>query len=162
MLADVVGLDPLARRLDRLTRGAIGRLIASDAFAKAKAGSGHVLAHPAGIAAEAVQVVKLPRRASVAEARLAGAAVASFNGKVPLTVLAGGHPRAAEVALGLALRAYSFDAYRTPEKDATEPNTSATFMVRDPAAAGRRGGRSPPRPRACSSPAISSASRPTC
>ena len=54
-------LDPLARRVDRLTRGAVGRLVASEFFTKAKAGSGHVLAHPTGLAAEAVQVVKLPR-----------------------------------------------------------------------------------------------------
>ena len=55
-------LDPLARRVDRLTRGAVARLVAAPAFAKAKAGSGHVLAYPGGLAAEAVQVVKLPRR----------------------------------------------------------------------------------------------------
>ena len=50
-------LDPLARRLDRLSKGAVARLVASDAFARAKPGSGHVLAHPAGLAAVAVQVV---------------------------------------------------------------------------------------------------------
>ena len=102
VFADPAGkLDPLARRLDRLTRGAIGRLVAGPAFAKGKAGSGHVLAWPAGLAAEAVQVVKLGRRPEVAEARAAGAAIAGFNGTVPLTVLAGGQGRVAEVALGL-------------------------------------------------------------
>ena len=39
-----------------------------------------------------------------AEARLAGAAIAGFNGSVPLTVLAGARRAVAEVALGLALR----------------------------------------------------------
>jgi leucyl aminopeptidase len=135
LFADGSALDPLGRRVDRQTRGAVHRLLASDAFAKAKPGSGHVLAHPAGLAAEAVQVVKLPRRASAADARLAGAAIAGFNGSVPLTVLAGGHARAADVALGLALRAYAFDTYRAPEKDAMLPNRAATFLVKDPAAA---------------------------
>ncbi len=129
-------LDPLARRVDRLCKGAVGRLIASDGFAKAKAGSGHVLAHPGGVAAEAVLVVKLPRKPTPAEARLAGAAVASFNTTVPLTVLAGGQARAADVALGLALRAYAFNDYRTSEADAPEPNRGATFQVKDPDAAG--------------------------
>jgi leucyl aminopeptidase len=129
------GLDPLARRVDRLTRGAVGRLVASRAFVKAKAGSGHVLAHPAGLAAEAVLVVKLPRKPSAEEARLAGAAIAIFNGTVPLTVLAGGQARVPEVALGLVLRAYEFTEYRTPEKDAPEPNRAATFQVKEPEAA---------------------------
>jgi leucyl aminopeptidase len=128
-------LDPLARRVDRLTRGAVGRLVGASAFAKAKAGSGHVLAWPGGLAAEAVQVVKLPRRPTSTEARLAGAAIAGFNTDVGLTVLAGGQARVAEVALGLALRAYAFETYRTREKDAPEPNRAVTFQVRDPAAA---------------------------
>ena len=54
---------------------------------------------------------------------------------MPLTVLAGGQARVAEVAQGLALRAYAFDTYRTPEKDAPEPNRAVSFEVRDPAAA---------------------------
>ena len=102
---------------------------------KAKAGSGHVLAYPAGLVAEAVQVVKLPKRPSVAEARLAGAAIAGFNGTVPLTVLAGAQARVPEVALGLALRSYEFTEYRTPEKDAKTPNRAVTIQVRDPEAA---------------------------
>ena len=129
------GLDPLARRVDRLTRGALGRLLASPGFGRAKAGSGHVLAHPAGLAAEAVQVVKLSRKPAAAEARLAGAAVAGFNGSVPLTVLAGGQARLGEVALGLVLRSYEFNDYRTPEADAPAPNRAVTFAVRDPKAA---------------------------
>ena len=128
-------LDPLARRVDRLTRGAVSRLVASGAFGKAKAGSGHQLAHPGGLAAEAVLVVKLPRRPTPAEARLAGAAIAGFNASVPLTVLAGGQARVAEVALGLTLRAYAFDAYRTREEDEEPPNRAASFQVREPEAA---------------------------
>ena len=82
-----------------------------------------------------MQVVKLPRRPTAAEARLAGAAIAGFNAAAPLTVLAGGQARVGEVAQGLALRAYAFDTYRTPEKDAPETNRAVSFAVRDPAAA---------------------------
>ena len=70
-----------------------------------------------------------PRRGSPAR-RLPG-----FNAAAPLTVLAGGQARVGEVAQGLALRAYAFDTYRTPEKDAPEPNRAVSFAVRDPAAA---------------------------
>ncbi|HRO11446.1 leucyl aminopeptidase [Amaricoccus sp.] len=136
VFADEAGtLDPLARRVDRLTRGALGRLRAGADFARAKAGSGHVLAWPGGLAAEAVQVVKLPKRPTPAEARLAGAAIAGFNAGAPLTVLAGGQARVAEVAQGLALRAYAFETYRTPGKDTPAPNRSVAFQVRDPEAA---------------------------
>ena len=94
-----------------------------------------MLAFPPGLAAEAVQVVKLPARPTAAEARLAGAAIAGFNASVPLTVLAGAQARVADVALGLALRAYDFRDYRTPEPDAPAPNRAVTFQVRDPEAA---------------------------
>jgi leucyl aminopeptidase len=129
------GDDPLFAEVDRLTGGALSRLVASDAFGKAKPGSGHVLAHPAGLAAEAVQVVKLPRDASAEDARRAGAAIAAFNQSAPLTVLAGDLQRVADVALGLDLRVYDFTSYRTPEKDAAAPNRAVTFLVADPAAA---------------------------
>ncbi|MCB1404276.1 MAG: leucyl aminopeptidase, partial [Rhodobacteraceae bacterium] len=43
-------MDAMARRLDRLSRGALGRLVAGEAFGKAKPGSGHVIAYPAGLA----------------------------------------------------------------------------------------------------------------
>ena len=118
---------------------------------------------PAGLAAEAVQVVKLPRRPAAAEARLAGAAIAGFNGSVPLTVLAGGQARIAEVALGLALRAYDFNDYRTPggRGAGAEPGGDASRSAtrappRRPSRRSRR------RPRGCSSPATWSASRRTC
>jgi leucyl aminopeptidase len=137
VFADAAGaaLDPLARRVDRLTRGAVTRLLGSDAFAKAKAGSGHALAFPAGLAAEAVLVVKLPRKPSAAEARRAGAAIAGFNASAPLTVLAGGQTRVGEIAQGLVLRAYDFTTYRKVDADAAVPNAAATFEVKDPAAA---------------------------
>jgi leucyl aminopeptidase len=125
----------LFRAVDAATGGALSRLTASDAYGRAKPGSGHALAHPAGLAAEAVQVVKLSTDASPADLRKAGAAIAGFNGSVPLTVLAGDPGRAAELALGLALRSYDFRDYRAPEKDEPEPNRSVSFLVRDPAAA---------------------------
>ena len=50
-------------------------------------------------------------------------------------MLAGGQARVGEVAQGLALRAYAFDTYRTPEKDALETNRAVSIAVRDPAAA---------------------------
>jgi leucyl aminopeptidase len=79
--------------------------------------------------------VKLGRRPSATEARLAGAALAAFAGPAALTVLADAQRQVADVALGLALKAYDFTTYRTPEKDAPEPVREVTFQVKDPAEA---------------------------
>jgi leucyl aminopeptidase len=128
-------IDPAARRLDARARGALRRLAASDAFRRLKPGEGHVLSFPAGLAAEALLAVKLPRRATASEARKAGAAIAGFNAAAPLAVVAGGAAHPAEIALGLTLRAYDFRDFRTPDKDWTPPSAAAVFHVRDPAAA---------------------------
>jgi leucyl aminopeptidase len=105
-------------RLDRAARGALRRALASPAWGKLKAGEALDLAWPAGLKAEALQLVKLPRRASVAEARKAGAAIAKGLAEGGALVIAGAHPRAADVSLGLTLRAYDFNIYKTGDKTA--------------------------------------------
>lgn len=128
-------LSPTARRLDKACRGALSRAIASPGFGALKSGEALELAFPAGLAAESVQVVRLARRADVAAARLAGAAMgkahAAQTREQPLTVIAAGHPRVAEIAFGLALRSYRFDRYRTT--DAVTPG-AVSLLVRDPEA----------------------------
>jgi len=120
-----------ARRLDRLMRGALTRYMASDAFAKLTPGEAQDLAYPAGLAADALQVVKLPRKADMAAARKAGSAVAARLTPAPTVVLAEGHPRAADVAFGLAMRAYDFTPHKTTEVKAPGP---VTLLVANPEA----------------------------
>ncbi len=114
-------MDQAARSANRLSKGAVARLIASDGFAKAKTGQVITLAWPAGLAAEALHVVVLPRRITAIEARKAGAKLAEARGNKALTVKAGNMSRAADLALGLALRSYSFDAHKSA--DAETPGT---------------------------------------
>jgi leucyl aminopeptidase len=114
-------MDQAARSANRLSKGAVARLIASDGFAKAKTGQVITLAWPAGLAVEALHVVVLPRRITAIEARKAGAKLAEARGNKALTVKAGNMSRAADLALGLALRSYSFDAHRSA--DAETPGT---------------------------------------
>ena len=130
-------MDPLARRVDRLTRKALTRLVESETFTKAKPGSSHMLAFPAGLAAEAVQVIKLARRPGPEAARKAGAEIAKAGVAKPVTVLAGPLGNVADLALGLSLRAYDFTAYRSVKDEdaaAAEP-VPATVMAKDAAAA---------------------------
>jgi leucyl aminopeptidase len=122
----------VARRLDRAMRGAVTRALEGKGWAKLKPGQALDLAYPAGIGAEAVQLVKLPKKATVAEARKAGAAIGKALGEAGVTVLAAGQPKAADIAMGLALRAYSFNAYLT-EKNGEKG--SATIMADKPDAA---------------------------
>ncbi len=103
-----------ARRVNRLAKGAIARFAQGKDFAKMKEGEGRALPCLPGLAGEGVIVVKLARRADALMARRAGGAIAKLAGRAPLLVLAGAHPRAAEISFGLVLRAYDFDAYKSP------------------------------------------------
>ncbi|MDP5216080.1 leucyl aminopeptidase [Ruegeria sp. 2205SS24-7] len=112
-------LDPAARRANRLTKGGVARLVESEKFEKAKSGQVITLAWPAGMQAEALDVLVLPRRPSVTEARKAGAALAKVKGAAAMQVMAGSQNKAEDLALGVALRSYSFDAHKTA--DAEDP-----------------------------------------
>jgi len=122
-------MDTAGRKLNTLTRKALDRLIHSDRFTKMAAGDLAVIGYPAGLAADALCVVKLARRPSVAEARKAGAQLAKAQNGQDLTVLAGTSPRAADIALGLAVRGYHFDTHKTGDKPAPG---KVCFMVADP------------------------------
>ncbi|RID93904.1 leucyl aminopeptidase [Gemmobacter lutimaris] len=125
-------LGAAGRRLDRLMKGALARYLAAPAFVDQKAGEGTVLAWPAGLAAEAVQVVKLDRKADVAQARKAGGAIGRALSEAGTLVLAEGGRHLAELSFGLALRAYDFTAHKTGSAKVPGP---VTLMVPNPEAA---------------------------
>ena len=122
------------RRLDRQTRGAFARALASDGFSKLKPGEALELAFPAGLAADAVLLVHLPKRTDQATARKAGATIARGHGAGGTVVLAEAHPRAADVAFGLAMRAYDFTAHKTAAAQKAGP---VTMQVANPEAVAR-------------------------
>ena len=121
-------MGPEARRLNKLTRGALARAIDSEAFTKLKPAESIELGWPGGLAAEALQIIKLDRKASLAEARKAGALVGKVLGEKGALVLAGNHPLSCQVAFGLALRAYRFD-YHSETKPTPGP---VVVMVANP------------------------------
>ncbi|ULB09373.1 leucyl aminopeptidase [Cereibacter azotoformans] len=118
-----------AKRVNRLMRGALERAAASEAFGKLKQGEAMELGFPAGMAADAVQLVKLDRRCDVATARKAGGAIGRSLSKAGTLVLADTIQRAAEVSFGIALRAYDFTPHKTGEKTVPGP---VTMMVANP------------------------------
>ncbi|MFT6674414.1 MAG: leucyl aminopeptidase [Sulfitobacter sp.] len=109
-------LDAGARRVNKLMRGALLRMVQGAGFAKTRVGDVTVMAFPTGLAADAVDVVHLPRRATVAEARRAGAALAKQRGTADVLALAGGMRRAAEMAFGLVMRDYAFTDHKSDPK----------------------------------------------
>ena len=64
-------MDPSARRVNKLSKGGVQRVLGSKAFEKLKSGGVISLAFPPQMEAKAIDIVKLERRPSVAEARKA-------------------------------------------------------------------------------------------
>ena len=122
-------LDPAARRVNRLTRGVLARMVEKGALDKKKPGDVITLNWPAGLAAEALDVVCLPRNASITETRRAGAAIGQAKGDKAVLVLGGALRRPVELVLGVVLRAYEFVTHKTAE--AKVPG-DVTLMVSKP------------------------------
>ena len=128
-------LDQAGRRLNRLMRGALERFVDGEDFARMKEGEARDLAYPSGMAAEAVQVVKLDRKADAATARKAGAAIGKEAGGKTVTVLPGMAKGLADIALGALLRAYAFTDHKTGEDARPKGTTRIAIMATDVAAA---------------------------
>ena len=126
---------PVAKLVNKLMRGAIARAMASDTFAKLKTGEAMDLAYPAGLAAEAVQLVRLPRKSTICDARKAGAAIARGLGVAGAVVYAETHPMAAEISFGLAMRAYEFAPHKTAPAKLIGPVTLSVAHPESVAAA---------------------------
>lgn len=118
-----------AARVNRLCKGALKRFTASDAFAEMKPGEMKTISWPAGMATEAIDVIKLDKGAKADEVRKAGAALGRVKGKKPLLVLCSNIKRAEELALGISLRAYAFNARKSAKDEAT---ADVIFMVENP------------------------------
>ena len=125
-------LDAAARRVNKLSRGALTRLTEAEEFGKMKVAEAKDLAWPTGLKADAVQVVRVPRRASVADLRKAGAAIGKAAKGKAVLVLAGNLRHLPELVLGLVLRAYEFTDHKTSGVNAPGP---VTVMCADPDAA---------------------------
>ena len=106
-------LDRMARRVNRLTRGALARLAESEGFGKMKDGEAKTLSYPSGMAAESLHVIRLERRSKGASARAAGASLGAILGKNGALLLAPALKGLDDVLLGALLRAYSFETHRT-------------------------------------------------
>ncbi len=125
-------LDQGSRRVNKLMRGALARLTGAEEFDKMKEAEARDFAYPNGLTAEAVQAVRLSRRAGAGDARRAGAAIGKAAKGKPVLVLAGNLKHLSDLALGLVLRCYEFSDHKTSEVKSPGP---VTVMCTDPEAA---------------------------
>lgn len=124
-------LDVAGRRVNRLCKGALVRAVEARVAKDVKEGDSLTLAYPAGMAAEAVDIVFLGRSASDTQARNAGAFWGGQRGKADLLLCSGSLRRAAHLVQGAVLRDYQFRDHKTAE-DAAEG--SVEVMCNDPEA----------------------------
>ncbi|MEL7088757.1 MAG: M17 family peptidase N-terminal domain-containing protein, partial [Planctomycetota bacterium] len=122
-------LDQLARRVNRVTRGALERFASSEAFSKLKPGEAADLGWPAGMEATSLRVVRLDKKCTSEEARAAGASVGKSVGPKGALLLAGSASHVRDMALGAVLRAYKYTEMQS--SDAEAPG-AVTLMVSKP------------------------------
>ena len=124
-------LDVLARRVNRLSKGAIAKAVGDEKWAKRKTGEVVTLSYPAGNA-KAIDIVVLDKKAGVDESRKAGAALARARGTDPAVLCAARLKHPEEVALGAVLRTYTFIDHKTGDQG--EAPAGLSVMVNDPEA----------------------------
>ena len=105
----------VARRVNKLMKRSLARLAESQIFEDMANATCHRLSMPAGMKATEVLVVKMPKRITVDDARLAGANLGKAAGGANLLILAAAGKRTAEIAFGCALRQYSFHDHKTTD-----------------------------------------------
>ncbi|MBE9477240.1 MAG: leucyl aminopeptidase [Proteobacteria bacterium] len=104
-----------ARRVNKLMKRSLTRLAESQQFQDMPNSACHVMSVPAGMDASDVLVIKMPKRTTVDDARLAGANLGKAVKGAALLILAGAGKHASEIAFGCALRQYSFHDHKTSE-----------------------------------------------
>jgi len=130
----VVFADPDAplpratKRCDRLTKGALARAVGSAEFGALAPGKDLTLAYPVGMKARALQIIRLPRRATPEQLRKAGNSIGRAQDEDAALVALDTLP-ARDIALHAALRAYRYQAMKAAPKG---PLGSVLMAVKDP------------------------------
>ncbi|MFK7868050.1 MAG: leucyl aminopeptidase [Roseobacter sp.] len=124
-------LDTAGRRLNRLTKGALARAVEGRLAAGLKEGGDFTLAYPAGMSAEAIEVLCLARNADANAVRAAGSKLGKRRGKADLLIAAATCRRAAHLLCGAVLRDYTFRDHKT---SGDAPEGGIEVMTKDPKA----------------------------
>ncbi|MEM9798314.1 MAG: leucyl aminopeptidase [Pseudomonadota bacterium] len=107
-----------ARRLNRLTKGAVARAVEADSFQDLKSGQVLEMAFPVGLSAVSLLIVRLEKRYDLRSLLKAGAALAKKRGDSELTLLGGSQKGLADLVAGVVMRSYAFDDHKTGDDKA--------------------------------------------
>jgi len=131
-------IEPIGRRVNTLSKGAVARFVLSEDFGKMVQGDTYTLSYPAGLQATAVIVLKSAKKTDARVARKAGAAVARAAKSGDVMLLAGTSKITAGIAQGFVLCRYDFTDHKTAETpemgaltvmNATPKDTRAEFAA---------------------------------
>ncbi|MDG2403699.1 MAG: leucyl aminopeptidase [Paracoccaceae bacterium] len=125
-------LKPAADHANHLTQGAVARFVTTTTFQKMTFGDVFSLNFPAGLAADALDIVKLPRRPNSTQARKAGVAMAKIRSDKALLVMLEDNTETVNLALGIILRGYVFNDHKSAPDAATQV-AETHLMVSAPA-----------------------------
>ena len=101
-------LNNISRHVDKLTNGAVTRLINDREFKTSKGGRVYTITWPTGLKAEALDVLVVETRMKSAVVRQAGAALGKLKGKMPLNFFLRSSQFAQDLIMGICLRNYCF------------------------------------------------------
>ncbi len=113
-------LAAISKAADDLTGGALARAMASAPFAKLKPGEGLSLAFPAGLAAEALQLIYMPSEPDAAMLRRAGLSIGKAQSTSAALICADRLPLD-EMLRSALLRAYQYEAQKSDPKPGFGP-----------------------------------------
>lgn len=128
-------LSAAGRKVNSASKKVLTRYLESPAFEGAANGSVSPIAFPAGMAADAIMVVKLDKKAKELDLRKVGAKLSKAHSTASMHVLCDGTKHADELAFGFALRQYSFAEHKTAEAQSIG---DVTFHVKDPEVVAQR------------------------
>ncbi|MFN7004087.1 MAG: leucyl aminopeptidase [Roseinatronobacter sp.] len=121
-------LSRLTRHADKLTRGATARAVASEAFSKLKPGDALTLAWPTGMAADSLQIIRMPKRVTPDALRRAGLSIGKAQTRAATLICANTLPLS-EMLRAALLRAYQYEAQKSDPKPGFGPYR---VMVKSP------------------------------
>ncbi|MCY4304881.1 MAG: leucyl aminopeptidase [Aestuariivita sp.] len=110
-------LNNISRHVDKLTNGAVTRLINDREFKTSKGGRVYTITWPTGLKAEALDVLVVETRMKSAVVRQVGAALGKLKGKMPLNFFLRSSQFAQDLIMGICLRNYCFARYKKEKNE---------------------------------------------
>ncbi|HAV58982.1 MAG TPA: leucyl aminopeptidase, partial [Planktomarina temperata] len=101
-------MDVVGRRINKATKGALARFLASKGFEDLEAGKVMTLSYPTGLMARAVSLAKIDRNCTQGAARSCGVEIAKASVSERFVIACSKFKRISDLIEGMALRNYEY------------------------------------------------------